>query len=799
MAAFWCRRQILAPLLALLFLGACAAAPTPEDAVRTARTAIDRGDLAGAEAIIDEALKAHATRDVEAVWTLRVMRGEVLTTRRIDARKELAFALPPKYAQSETAVLQLVQRAYAHYAEPEVAMPFLEKGKAIATKHQPQALADVYRALSVFDANNRESYARQSIALAQKHGRRVVEMKAWTSIAYERVKQERYRESIEINERVLALAQQVGAQTIVQNTQGNLGWAYTELGDYEIALELFTEAEATARRIGLKREQVPWLIQLGAMSFQKREWQAASRYNREALAVDPQHDQAGSAYANLARAAIELGQFDEARRLNAQALKTKRDADEELQSEIIEARIVALRDRDFARAEKLLLGVIDKAKHEQSTRWEAEARLADIFARSNRLDEAGKYYARAVDTARDAREEITDRELRFSFFNSVAEMFDAYVDFLVRNGQIEEALGVMELSRAESLEDERRVTTKLDARAIAKKNNAIILSYWLGRDRSYLFVITPDRIAHHQLPPDKLIERAVQKYANGVRSPRGTMELAGKAGAELYETLLAPAKVPKGARVMIVSDGALNTLNFETLVAPAPQHYWIEDAVVMNAGSLQLLERGITKPSAAPSMLLIGNAPTVDPAFPALSHAASEMSVVARRFERRTVLEAAKATPAAYHAASPDKFDYVHFVAHGVAARKRPLDSAVILARDADNSYKLLARDVGQNPLMAKLVTISSCDSAGTRTYAGEGVVGLAWAFQKAGADQVIAALWKVNDATTPALMDEMYKGIRAGKDPAVALRDAKLTLVRSKGVHRHPRFWAPFVLYAGT
>jgi CHAT domain-containing protein len=164
------------------------------------------------------------------------------------------------------------------------------------------------------------------------------------------------------------------------------------------------------------------------------------------------------------------------------------------------------------------------------------------------------------------------------------------------------------------------------------------------------------------------------------------------------------------------------------------------------------------------------------------------------------VLDGAKATPAAYRAASPAKFDYVHFVAHGVATRKRPLDSAVILARDAaTKSYKLLARDVVAEPLTARLVTISSCHGAGTRTYAGEGVVGLAWAFLRAGARQVIASLWEVNDAATPQLMDRMYASIRAGRDPAVALRDAKLTLVRSSGAYRRPLYWAPFVLYSGT
>ncbi len=47
--------------------------------------------------------------------------------------------------------------------------------------------------------------------------------------------------------------------------------------------------------------------------------------------------------------------------------------------------------------------------------------------------------------------------------------------------------------------------------------------------------------------------------------------------------------------------------------------------------------------------------------------------------------------------------------------------------------------------------------------------------------------------------MDELYKGLRAGQDPATALRNAKLSLVRSGGVFRKPFYWAPFQLYAGS
>ena len=68
-------------------------------------------------------------------------------------------------------------------------------------------------------------------------------------------------------------------------------------------------------------------------------------------------------------------------------------------------------------------------------------------------------------------------------------------------------------------------------------------------------------------------------------------------------------------------------------------------------------------------------------------------------------------------------------------------------------------------------MTISSCHGAGRRAFAGEGLVGLAWAFLRAGAHEVIAALWEVNDTSTVSLMDTMYRSIHDGHAPADALR----------------------------
>jgi CHAT domain-containing protein len=278
------------------------------------------------------------------------------------------------------------------------------------------------------------------------------------------------------------------------------------------------------------------------------------------------------------------------------------------------------------------------------------------------------------------------------------------------------------------------------------------------------------------------------------------MAMSGRRGQELYRMLVEPAgPIAVGSRVVVVPDGALHTINFETLVVPGPPpRYWIENAVISNAGSLQLIaaQHGVTP--AASSMLLVGDPPSPEASFPPLLHANREVDLIAQRFSGARILRGQQANPSAYQEAKPGAFDYIHFVAHGVGTRQTPFDSAVILGKDQNNQYRLSARDIVDIPLRARLVTISSCHGAGSRTYAGEGLVGLAWAFLSAGADEVIAALWQVQDQTTPDLMQHMYAGILSGHEPAVALRDAKLELVHSGSIRSKPSYWAPFVLYTG-
>jgi hypothetical protein len=99
-------------------------------------------------------------------------------------------------------------------------------------------------------------------------------------------------------------------------------------------------------------------------------------------------------------------------------------------------------------------------------------------------------------------------------------------------------------------------------------------------------------------------------------------------GAALYRMLVGPAAgmIRPGGNVVLVCDGPLSLLNFETLVVPgATPHYWIEDANVTSAPSLYMLASARAERTLQPRLLLLGDAVSPNTDYPRLPMAAQEM------------------------------------------------------------------------------------------------------------------------------------------------------------------------------
>jgi tetratricopeptide (TPR) repeat protein/CHAT domain-containing protein len=103
-----------------------------------------------------------------------------------------------------------------------------------------------------------------------------------------------------------------------------------------------------------------------------------------------------------------------------------------------------------------------------------------------------------------------------------------------------------------------------------------------------------------------------------------------------------------------------------------------------------------------------------------------------------------------------------------------------IPGREADDGVLTALEVTGLDLRNVDLVVLSACETGLGRVAGGEGVLGLQRAFQLAGAKNVVASLWKVDDRATVALMRVFYHKLWVEQKPAaVALREAQLAMLR--------------------
>lgn len=166
--------------------------------------------------------------------------------------------------------------------------------------------------------------------------------------------------------------------------------------------------------------------------------------------------------------------------------------------------------------------------------------------------------------------------------------------------------------------------------------------------------------------------------------------------------------------------------------------------------------------------------------------------------ESATVLTGSAASLAAFRAEAPH-YAVVHLATFGVLNQHAPLNSYVELAAGDDGSQRLAVHDLLGVALHARLVVLSACETAlasgGTDDVpAGDDWTGLVRAVLVAGADNVLATLWPVQDRSTPALMAGFYRKLVAGQPLPLALALAQRAAIHDPR-RANPVNWAGFVL----
>ena len=809
--------------MAALICG-CKSHPGPSLSQRYSDTfaQLQSGDI---DAALQSSKKGFEQTLSDPLWNykFRVLHAEALVAkgRATEGLKLLELDLPPELANGEFAVRRrLIQaRALWRLNQFSDAENRILDAQRIATSGCPDLLGDVALIHGSFwlaqnDAAKAQPYFIQALSFARQHKQPFLEVNAEGSLGLISKQTERHDEAIDRFKEALASARFLHAQRAEEKMLGFMGESFFELGDFPNASTNTTQAEAMAASLGNTDDQRRWLMDLGIQYLSQGNYDSAVPAYLHALDLlnslkNPGDLVIGNCLENLALSELGRHNLSKAEEYNRRVEEmggSKPESPLYIPYLLTSAQIAAAKD-DRTKAVDLFKQIIANNKSDDSDRWQAQNKLADLYVKLGKTQEADKAFRDAIHEVETARSAIKQEEKRLSVLDAGA-VYDGYVRFLINQGKEAQAMQIAERSRARTLAEGIGMDApqfQLDLHHVqgALRPDEIVFAYWLSDQESYLWAITRAQAKVFHLPAQQEIDHLIESYNAQVQERRKLED--SPSGTPLYNMLVKPAEalLPQNAHVIVVPHRNLYRLNFETLIVPGnPPHYWINDVTVENTSSLAFRFTAQKKTAAtSKQLLLVGDPVQATPEYPKLKNAATEMHYVAGHFPagQMALISDAGATPDAYFAAQPQNYRYIDFVTHGTAVPLSPLDSAIILSPEKDTAYKLYARDIIKKPIHAEIVTVSACYGAGDRTYSGEGLVGLAWAFMRAGAHHVVAALWEAEDAVTPALMDDFYTGLKSGKSPADALRAAKIKMIKAGDLNARPYYWASLQLYTGS
>jgi len=449
-----------------------------------------------------------------------------------------------------------------------------------------------------------------------------------------------------------------------------------------------------------------------------------------------------------------------------------------------EAFAYAERMKGRALQDVLAQGNVDRQSLLTAGEKEEEKALTQQLADANKA-------ALAQSDVRKSRWQISEARLAL-------ERFEARVEI---------AHPATRIARADAKRQTRRFPSELGdgvlIEYVAGERRTIVFAASRGVDGNTRVIARPVMIRRRDL--EKRVTRLERQIAG--RDMQWT-----RSASSLYDLLLAPVEDALRDRTLIcvVPDGVLWRLPFPLLRRDG--HDLVERAAVFYAPSLSMLQlapRRAEPSSRRGELIAFGNpalagqtrdrirALTRDARLGNLPEAESEVRAIASLYgagQSRVYLRDA-ARESVFKRQAP-RFRILHLAAHGILDDCSPMYSAIVLAAAPDEADDglLEAREILDLRIGSELAVLASCDTARGHVGAGEGVIGMSWAFLIAGCPTTVVSQWQADSRATEALMIAFYRRLRAGDPPAAALRHAQLT-VRANPRYQDPLYWAPFIV----
>jgi CHAT domain-containing protein/uncharacterized protein HemY len=392
-----------------------------------------------------------------------------------------------------------------------------------------------------------------------------------------------YQSALEYVKKAVALFEANGEKWGAAEGRMDLGTIYHALGDEAKALDNLTAALNVFRTRPMGRMESMTLRAIGLVYNARGDTQSALKSFQQALALtNVQTDQRHAAYTLncIGKSYEDLNQPDRAGRYYHRALE------------------LAQRSSD-PHSEALSL-----------------YNLAHLERRRGNLGQATRNIKAAIDIAESVRTNVSSQDLRTTYFTTIRDSYDLYIDLLMLQHQQNPAAGldaaafaVSEKARARSLlEGISSLPQSLDLKETQARilnDETTLVEFALGDERSYAWVITRNNASSFVLPGRREIESAATRVyglitdhqlVNGESiETRAQRDAAADAAmpaqiASLSKLLIDPlASRLNTKRLLIVADGALQYIPFQILLDPDSHESLISRHEIVNQPSASTL------------------------------------------------------------------------------------------------------------------------------------------------------------------------------------------------------------------
>jgi CHAT domain-containing protein len=328
----------------------------------------------------------------------------------------------------------------------------------------------------------------------------------------------------------------------------------------------------------------------------------------------------------------------------------------------------------------------------------------------------------------------------------------------------------------------------------------LLLEYLAADNQLLIFAATRDTVVatSSKVSLDDLANRA--RLASDLLRKSTTASSGREVLRGLYDVLIAPVEtkgvVKEGSSFVVIPHSALSYLPFAALVAPDGRRLVEMHSVLElpSAATLPFL-RSAEQPT-------VPSTSAVFAPFPAeLAGTAEEASVVRRAAREAVSFVGGRASEAQLRQALAGS-SVVHVASHAILDQANPMFSHIELAaapkRTPADDGSLEVHEILGMPVHSQLVYLSGCETGvgaawSTAFRRSQDYATLSQAMLFAGAQNVVATLWRIDDSGASVFARRFY-GALATHDVTDALAIAQREMIRDSR-YSAPRYWAGYTI----